>query len=113
MWLVNMTRWPVWLVFVVAGLSAVGLAFVTVNLFGYAMANLGFIAEFGWLALQLGAAVQLMQLIAWGALALIVFLIFRASEIELLYRYFKWAGQGREMEGDETRRKMRFRRDGN
>ena len=109
----DLTRWPVWLVLTLAGLSAVAFAFVTVNLFSHAMANLSFIAEYGWLALSHGAALQLLELIVWGAIALIVFLTFRATEIELLYRYFRWTDRISGENRTGGRGKTRFRRDGN
>ena len=106
--LVNLARWPGLLVFALAGLAAVGFAFVTVNLFAMAMANISFIERHGWLAIREGALIQLLELGAWGALALISYLVFKACEVELVFRYFQWA---RNLEGGtEGRRHMRFRR---
>jgi len=111
MWLLNVTRWPAILLFVMAGATAVALAFITVNLFTRAMANLSLIGEYGWLAVQEGALLQLAGLILWGVLALITYLVFKACEKELLHRYFHWADhtQG----ATHPRRKSLFRkRDG-
>ena len=109
--LFNITRWPVLLVLLLAGLSAAGFAFITVNLFSQAMANLEFIAEFGLLALTEGGLLQFATLLLWGALALLIFLVFRTCEIELLYRYYLWADPSQSRK--DARSKMRFKRDGN
>lgn len=104
----NLARWPGLLVFAMAGLSAVVFAFVTVNLFSQAMANFSFIERHGWLAIQEGALLQLAHLTFWGVLALIFYLLFKACEVELVFRYFHWA---RSLEdGVEGKRQMRFRR---
>jgi hypothetical protein len=106
--LLNITRWPSPLIFLAAGLSALALAFLTVNLFTQAMANIAFIERHGREALAEGALVQSAQLAGWGALALVALLVFRACEVELVFRYFLWAG--RVGEGMEGRRALRFRR---
>jgi hypothetical protein len=43
--LLDVTRWPLVLLLAAAGLSAVAFAFVTVNLFTEAMANIAFVRE--------------------------------------------------------------------
>ena len=84
------------------------LAFLSVNLFARAMANFDFIQRHGWVAVESGALVQLAGLIGWGLMALLAYLIFKACEVELVFRYFHWA---RDLEGGvEGRRQMRFRR---
>ncbi len=104
----NLTRWPAVIVFGLAGLSTVGFAFVTVNLFAQTMANVAFIERHGFEALRLGALRQLAELAAWGALALAAYLAFKACEVELIYRYFRWAR--RPGEAPDTRRDPRMRR---
>lgn len=106
--LFNISRWPGLLVFAMAGLAAVVFAFVTVNLFAKAMANLAFIERHGWLAIQEGALLQLGELTFWGCLALLSYLLFKACEVELVFRYFHWAR--RLEDGVEGKRQMRFRR---
>lgn len=106
--LFNLARWPVVLVFALGGGAAVAFAFVTVNLFSETMASLAFVERHGWLALREGALVQLAILSAWGALALMLYLLFKACEVELVFRYFQWA---RDLDdGMEGRRSLRFRR---
>lgn len=110
--------------FALAGASAVSFAFITVNLFAQAMANLDFIQRHGLVAIQEGALLQLGQLTFWGILALINFLVFKACEVELLYRYHDWSDRRRKMreqkssddkpkgdkDGAERRRMFRLRR---
>jgi hypothetical protein len=93
--LFDLGRWPGSLVFALAGVTAVVFAFVTVNLFTHAMANLDFIQRHGLVAIREGALVQLGLLTLWGVLALISFLVFKACEVELLYRYHDWTSRRR------------------
>ena len=106
--MLNITRWPGLLVFVLAGLSAVALTFASVNLLSQTMANFAFIQRHGLVAIREGALLQLAQLSFWGAIALVAYLVFKACEVELMFRYFQWAG--RVKAGDEGRRKIRLRR---
>lgn len=107
--MLNITRWPALMVFALAGLSAVALAFATVNLFAETMANFDFIRRHGLVAIREGALVQLVQLTVWGATSLSAFLVFRVCEGELEFRYFHWAG--RTDSSGEGRRKARLRRE--
>lgn len=92
----NITRWPIFWVFCLAGGSVSVFAFVTVNLFSHAMANVDFIREFGLMAIQHGALVQLAELIAWGALSLGCWLVFKACENVLVGRYLDWSKRNAE-----------------
>lgn len=104
----NLTRWPWLAVLALAGGSAVGLAFLSVNLFARAMANVDFIQRHGWVAVEEGALIQMAGLLGWGLAALFAYLVFKACEVELVFRYFQWA---RDLDaGMEGRRQMRFRR---
>lgn len=87
----NITRWPGALVFVLGGLAAVVFAFVSVNLVSHGMANRDFIREHGWLAIQNGALLQIVELTLYGSIALLCWLIFKICEQELSARYFAWA----------------------
>ena len=103
-----LTRWPLAALLALAGLAAVALAFLTVNLFGRAMANLSFLQRHGVVAVEEGALIQLAGLVVWGLAALIAYLLFKACEVEIIFRYFHWA---RNLDdGDAGRRQMRFRR---
>ena len=86
----DISRYPGIAVFVLAGLSIVIVTFASYNLVQQGMANLRYIGEFGWLALQTGALVQLLQLLAYGAVALFFFILFKICESELVIRYRNW-----------------------
>ncbi|MBF9032520.1 hypothetical protein HKCCE3408_19145 [Rhodobacterales bacterium HKCCE3408] len=104
--IINLTRWPAILILALAGGAATAFAFVTANLFTQAMANVGFIRQHGYMAIEEGALIQLSLLGFWGLLALIAYLVFKACEVELMFRYFNWAKRGEQPE----RRRFRFRR---
>ena len=89
--ILNLSRWPTVLVFLLAGVDATVFAFVTVNLFSEAMANLRFVSTYGSEAVRHGALVQAMQLALWGGLAMACWLVFKICESELVGRYFRWA----------------------
>ncbi|MCT4559016.1 MAG: hypothetical protein N4A61_13275 [Pelagimonas sp.] len=82
---------PTVLVFVLAGFVATVFAFVTVNLFTYAMANASFIREHGIEALRHGAIWQMVELLGWGALALLCWVTFKLCEHVLVDRYLAWS----------------------
>ncbi len=91
MLLLNLTRWPSYLLLILAGVAAAILAFSTANLFTYAMANVGFIREFGIDAIRYGAALQMIELFIFGAIALVCWIIFKICEDILKDRYIIWA----------------------
>jgi len=86
----DISRYPGIIVFMLAGVSIVIVAFATVNLLQMSMANLRYIGEHGWLALQSGALIQLLQLLIFGAVALFFFVVFKICESELVIRYRNW-----------------------
>ena len=91
MQILNITRWPVVLVLLGAGVTATALAFSSINLFALAMANFGFIREAGWDAIRHGALRQTAGLALNGAVALVCWLLFKGFETELIVRYRRWA----------------------
>lgn len=107
--LLRITRWPTLFVFVLAGGAAALFAFVTVNLFGQAMANRDFIREFGWVAIENGALWQIAELTLWGAMALICWIVFKVCEQEISARYIGWARKGQEEDGRKVRSKRSVR----
>jgi hypothetical protein len=89
----KITRWPSILVFLLAGCVAIILAFVTANLFSYAMANVEFVRDFGFEALKNGAVVQIVELAFWGVLAMCCWYIFKVCEHILEDRYIAWSNK--------------------
>ena len=88
--LFQVSRYPAVLVFLLAGLSAVIVAYASFNLLTISMANLHFIQAHGWLALRSGALIQLLGIAFYGVIALAFFLIFKICESELVLRYRRW-----------------------
>ena len=88
--LFQVSRYPAVLVFVLAGFSAVIVAYASFNLLTISMANLHFIQAHGWLALRSGALIQLLGIAFYGVIALAFFLIFKICESELVLRYRRW-----------------------
>ena len=88
----DIKRWPGVFVFLLAGGAAACFAFVTVNLFGHAMASRDFIRKFGWLAIENGALWQVAELILWGSVALACWVTFKICETDLGRRYHRWTG---------------------
>lgn len=106
----DIKRWPGIFVFLLAGGAAAVFAFVTVNLFGHAMASRDFIRKFGWLAIENGALWQVAELTLWGAVALGCWVTFKICESEMGRRYHRWTSKmSNEKAADETRRDKALR----
>ncbi len=88
--LVRISGYPGILVFLLAGLAAAIFAYSTFNLLSISMANLSFLREHGWVAITSGGLVQLLGILANGAVALACWLVFKACENELIERYRRW-----------------------
>jgi len=86
----SLSRWPAILVFALAGVFGVVLAFSSFNLLSMAMHNFEFLGEHGFEALRLGGALQLLQILGNGCVALASFIGFKACESELIRRYNDW-----------------------
>lgn len=96
----DVTKWPAALVLLVAGLLAAALAFLSFNLFNFAMANAAFLARYGWVAVMEGALWQLAGLTVNGVLALLCYLGFKICEVELTQRYRLWTINRRSKDTD-------------
>ena len=88
--LLSLPRYPMPVVFFLAGLFAAVLAFSAANLFQVASANLAFLGKFGWLAVMEGGLAQLIGIAVNGATALVCFLGFKLCESDLVRRYWRW-----------------------
>ncbi|MCE5974836.1 hypothetical protein LZA78_15210 [Sinirhodobacter sp. WL0062] len=91
MQILNITRWPVALLFAGAGGAATLLSFASFNLFTMAMANFDLIGRAGLIAVQDGALLQLAEIVLFGAVSLGGWMIFKIFESELIHRYRAWA----------------------
>jgi hypothetical protein len=88
--LLNPTRWPWAMVFVVMALCAVVVAWISVRLLNLAMANAEFLFTYRLAALQDGGLLQAAELVLRGLLALVAYLGFKTCEVELVAR---WRGK--------------------
>ena len=88
--LFQISRYPGLLIFLLAAISVVIVAFLTYNLLHMGMANLHFIQQHGWLALRSGGLMQLIQILAYGVVSLFFFIVFKVCESELVIRYRRW-----------------------
>ncbi|UYV37303.1 hypothetical protein N4R57_20525 [Rhodobacteraceae bacterium D3-12] len=89
----DITRYPVLVIFTLAGVSIVIVAYTSFNLLHLSMQNFRYIGENGWLALQSGALIQLLQIIAYGVVSLFFFMVFKLCEAEMVLRYRRWIGR--------------------
>ncbi|MDX8353233.1 hypothetical protein [Cognatiyoonia sp. IB215182] len=78
------------LILLIAGILIIIFAYATLNLFQTAMANVRFLREFGWLAVQEGGLVQLAQILMNGTIAMLSYIGFKLCESELVQRYQRW-----------------------
>lgn len=88
--MLRLNRYPVVAILIIAGLFAVIFAYATVNLFQVSMANIRFLREYGWVAVQEGALIQLLQIIGSGVISMLSYMGFKICESELVRRYNNW-----------------------
>ena len=77
---------PAWLTFLFMGLAVGGFALCSVNLLSLFQANFNLIATYGAMAAFDGGVVQLIELTAWGYLALAFYVLFKGCLDGLLHR---------------------------
>ena len=83
-------KYPVLVVFILAGILIVIFAYATLNLFQMSMANFRFLSEFGWTAVMEGGLIQLVEIVLCGVAAMLSYIGFKICESELVQRYHKW-----------------------
>jgi hypothetical protein len=74
---------------ILLGLSASLAAWVSFGLINLAMANYGFVTQYGLLALREGGLLQALEIGAKAALVLAAYMVFKAVETELIHRWRK------------------------
>ena len=77
---------PAWLNFIAMGLAAGGLALCSLNLLSLFQANFNLLATYGAMAAYDGGILQLLELTAWGYLALAFYVVFKGCLDGLLHR---------------------------
>ena len=95
---------PAWLTFLSMGIAAGGFALCTFNLFELFHANLGLIATYGAMAALDGGLLQLLELAAWGYLALALYVVFKGCLEGLLHRIHGARESERPAPADESLR---------
>ncbi len=88
--MLRLNRYSVLAVLVISAILVVVFTYATVNLLQVSMANLRFLREYGWEAIEAGALIQLLQIIGSGAIALLSWIGFKLCEGELVRRYNNW-----------------------
>jgi hypothetical protein len=83
--LLSSYHWAVLLLLL--ALSAVVVAWVSFGLINVAMANYGFVARHGLTALREGGLLQMVGIAAKAALVLGSYMVFKATETELIHRW--------------------------
>ena len=91
--MLRLNRYPAIIVLLLAGILTVIFAYATLNLFQMSMANIGFLRQYGWIAIQEGALLQLAQIIGSAAIAMLSYIGFKICETELVRRYHNWQDQ--------------------
>lgn len=88
--LLDITSYPVWFIFMLAGVALAVVAYATFNLFDMSMANLAFLRRHGLVAATSGGLVQFLEILLTATVALGFFLVYKICESELLARYRRW-----------------------
>jgi hypothetical protein len=85
-WIILQT-WPVAALFLGLCVSAALFAWVTLNLLDVALANIRFIKLYGTMALLDGGLLQLMEILVEAIVSLLLFLVFKGCETEVVSRW--------------------------
>ena len=88
--MLRLNRYPVVAVLLFAAALTVIFAYATLNLFQMSMANIRFLREYGWVAVEAGALLQLLQIVIAGAVAMLSYIGFKICESEVVRRYNIW-----------------------
>jgi hypothetical protein len=83
---------PAWLTFLFMGLAAGGFTLCSINLLSLFQANFNLIRTYGAMAAFDGGILQLVELTAWGYLALAFYVVFKGCLDGLLQRIHKARG---------------------
>jgi hypothetical protein len=86
------SSWHTLFIFLMMGVFGLALAWFSLNLIEFLMGNFRLIARYGFLALREGAALQAVELITSGYLAIAFYIAFKACEVELITRLRTAAG---------------------
>jgi hypothetical protein len=85
-WL-DLSKWNALVLFLTMAVCALLVAWLGFGLINLAMANFGFLQEFGLMAIVEGGGVQALLLALRGLALLLAFFGFKAIETELIHRW--------------------------
>lgn len=85
--LLTLQTWHITALFAGLGGSAALITWATFNLFGIAVANFWFIKRNGIMGLVDGGLLQLFEICLDGIAALLLFLLFKGCEVEIIARW--------------------------
>ncbi len=88
--MLRLKKYPAVIVLLIAGLFTLVLAYSTLNLFQISMANIGFIRDYGWIAVMEGALWQFGEIVISAAISMLSYMGFKICESELVHRYHNW-----------------------
>lgn len=88
--MLRIKKYPAFVVMLIAGLFTIIFAYATLNLFHMSMANLSFLREYRWVAVQEGALLQFAQIFVLAGIAMLSYIGFKICETELVRRYHNW-----------------------
>ena len=74
-----------WLTFVVMGAAFLLFGAGSLNIIYVLRANLGLIADYGWMALMDGAGAQLMEILVTGYVSMGAYIVFKVCEYSLVH----------------------------
>jgi hypothetical protein len=69
------------------GLCAALVAWISFGLINAAMSNFDFLTHYGLMALREGGLLQAVEIVAKACIVLVVYLLFKAIETELIHRW--------------------------
>jgi hypothetical protein len=84
---ITLQRWHIVALVFGLAISAVLFAWVTLNLFDVALANVRLIKQYGLMALVDGGLLQLSEILLEACISLLLFLMFKGCETEILHRW--------------------------
>jgi hypothetical protein len=85
----DMFNGPVWRAFLLMGVFGGASAFASVNLVALFVANFTLISQYGVMALKDGGLRQLAELIAWGYVGLVFYVLFKGCLYGILGRFMR------------------------
>ena len=84
--LFRLFKGPIWRTFLLMGLFGGLSAYSSYNLLMLFIANFGFISQYGYMALKEGGLLQLVELVIYGYLSIVFYILFKGCLYGILGR---------------------------